>query len=114
MRVREGFGLKFFYSAALGSALSAVLGVLSPTVLTRSSALQSTAPPQPESLQAIIDRECGKGVFIVRLDESFADCTRCRRDKVQTINLSHPNWIRNAQAHANTHPNISGMRALES
>ena len=80
----------------------------------RSSALQSTAPPQPESLQAIIDRECGKGVFIVRLDESFADCTRCRRDKVQTINLSNPNWIRNAQAHANTHPNISGMRALES
>jgi hypothetical protein len=80
----------------------------------RGCAVRSEPPLLRASVhQETLDRECGLGCFAVRPDGLFADCKRCRRDKIVHVSLTNRAWLRNATAHAATHINISGMRTLD-
>ena len=81
---------------------------------TRSSAWSTTQHDQPATKQEQLDARLGAGAFTVNDDGSLAGCGRCSRHKPTWIHLSHPNWLKNAIAHYESHSRPKdGMQRLE-
>ena len=81
---------------------------------TRSIGWSAAQPNQPATKQEQLDEQLGTGAFTVNDDGSLAGCGRCSRHKPTWIQLSHPNWLKNAIAHYQSHTRPKhGMQRLE-
>ena len=82
--------------------------------MTRSFAWSSEGPGQPATKQEQLDSKLGVGAYRLNDDSSLAACQRCSRHRPTWIQLSHPNWLKNAIAHFEKHGRPkNGMQPLE-